>query len=206
MIGVDFTVQSAVMRLIAGLIIVALQGAAIAATAVLLGDNGPRYDGRRTLAPWPHVDLIGLGTLILTGFGWGRSIDIDPASLRIGRWGLVVAVLAGSVALFIAAPVLQLLAAPLIERLDYTAGVTVAAFLADAARLCIIMGLLALLPIPPLAGAHFLTALGLPIPKQAGLYLSIVLLLASIFGVTRYVLKPAYDIIAPLLLGIDSFL
>ena len=206
MIIADFTVQAVVTRLVAGLIIVALQGAVIASVAVILGDDGPRYDGRRTISPWPHVDLVGLGSLMLTGFGWGRSVDIDPTSLRPGRWGLVVAVLAGSAALLAVAPLLQLLTAPLIERLDFTTGVTVAAFLLEAERLFIVMALLALLPIPPLAGAHFLTALGFSVPKQAGAYLAWILLIASFFGVTRLVLKPAYDVIAPLLLRADSFL
>ena len=51
MIGSDLTLQLVVMRLFAGLIIATVQGATIAAVAVLLGDKGPRYDGRLTPAP-----------------------------------------------------------------------------------------------------------------------------------------------------------
>jgi Zn-dependent protease len=203
MIGTDLTVQLLVLRLIAGLIIATVQGAVIAGMAVLLGDQGPRYDGRLTLLPWGHVDVLGLGSLMLTGFGWGRPVAIDPDKLRLGRWGLVLAVLAQSAALLLAGVVLLLLAIPLLRVLDFTAGVTAAAFVREAARLCVWMALLSLLPIPPLAGSHFLAALGLRVPKQAGIYLGWALFAASVFGVTRIVLAPAYYLIAPMLLGID---
>jgi Zn-dependent protease len=204
MIGADLTVQLVVVRLVAGLIIAIVQGLAIAWTAVLLGDKGPRYDGRLTVLPSPHVDLLGLGSIMLTGFGWGRPVAIDAGELRLGRWGLVVAVLAGSVALLLVAVVLLLLAIPMLRVLDFTAGVTAAAFVRVAARLCVWMALFALLPIPTLAGAHFLTALGIPVPKRAGTYLGWGLLVASIFGVTSTVLTPAYNFIAPLVLGVDA--
>lgn len=203
MIGADLTVQLMVLRLLAGLIIATLQGAAIAAVAVLLGDNGPRYDGRLTLLLFGHVDLLGLGALVLTGFGWGRPVAIEAGALRPGRWGLVAAVLAGSAVLLLAGVLLPLLAIPLLTLLDYTAGVSAAAFVREAARLCVWMALFSLVPIPPLAGAHFLAALGVLVPKHAGAYLGWALLAASVFGATRLVLTPAYNWIAPLLLGID---
>lgn len=199
----DLTIQLVVLRLLAGLIIAAVQGGAIAATAVLLGDKGPRYDGRLTLLPWGHVDLLGLGSLLLTGFGWGRPVAIEAGKLRLGRWGLVVAVLAGSAVLLLVGFLLLLLAIPLLKVLDYTAGVAAAAFVREAARLCVWMALFSLVPIPPLAGGHFLTALGLSVPKQASTYLGSALLVASVFGVTHVVLTPAFGLIAPIVLGID---
>ncbi len=206
MISTDLTVQLVLLRLLAGIIIATVQGAVIAGVAVLLGDKGPRYDGRLTVLPWGHIDLLGLGSLMLTGFGWGRPVAIDSGKLRLGRWGLVVAVLVASAALLLVGFLLLLLAAPLLRGLDYTAGVTAAAFVREAAGLCVWMALFSLLPIPPLAGAHFLAALGLSVPKQAATYLGWALFVASVFGVTEAVLLPAYNLIAPLLLGINSLL
>jgi Zn-dependent protease len=203
MIGEDLTFQLLVMRLLAGVILFTVQGAAIAAAAVLLGDRGPRYDGRLSLLPVSHVDFLGLGSIVLTGFGWGRPVAIEAEKLRIGRWGLVVAVLAGSATLLLLGVLLLLVVIPLITLLPYTWGLTTAAFVRLAARLCVWMALFALLPIPPLAGAHFLAALGIAVPRKAGLYLGWALLAASIFGLTRTVLTPAYRLLAPLLLGVD---
>jgi hypothetical protein len=113
-------------------------------------------------------------------------------------------VLAGAVALLLLGFVLLLLVIPLLTVLDYTSGIAVAAFLRIAAERCVWAALLSLLPIPPLAGAHFLTALGIQVPKQAGTYLGWVLLVASVFGITRVVLAPAYNLIAPLVIATAS--
>ncbi len=204
MIGPDLTIQLVVLRFLAGLIIAAVQGAAIAATAVLLGDKGPRYDGRLTLLPFGHIDLLGLGSLILTGFGWGKPVAIEAAQLRPGRWGLVAATLAGSIALLATAYLLLLLVIPLLTLLPYTAGMTAAAFVRIAARLCIWMALFALLPVPPLAGAHFLEAVGIRLPATTSPWIGGGLLVASIVGITGAVLAPGYGVVAPLILGVDG--
>ena len=80
-------------------------------------------------------------------------------------------------------------------------GVTAVSFVRQTAQLCVWMALFSLVPIPPLAGAHFLSALGISLPERAGSYLGWALLVASIFGVTRIVLRPAFAIVAPLVLG-----
>lgn len=206
MSGLDLTVQLVIMRLVAGVMLVTVHGAVIAGAAVLLGDNGPRHDGRLSLLTTGHIDLLGLGALVLTGFGWGRPVAIDAGRLRPGRWGLVLAVLAGSAALLLLGVGLLLLAGPLLRALDFSAGVTAAAFVRMAARLCVWMALFSLLPIPPLAGAHLLTALGIAVPGRLGTYLGWGLLLAAVFGVTQRALAPAYYLIAPPLLGVDAAL
>jgi Zn-dependent protease len=201
MFGAELTLQLVVVRLFAGIIIATVQGASIAAAAVLLGDKGPRYDGRLTLALLGHIDLVGIFSMALSGFGWGKPVAIEAAQLRFGRWGLVIAVLAGSIALLVASYVLLLLVIPLLTLLPYTAGLTAAAFVRLAARLCVWMALFTLLPLPPLAGAHFLEALGVRLPARATLFISWGLLLVSLFGITRMVLTPVYAVIAPLILG-----
>lgn len=204
MIAQDLTIQLAVMRFLTGLISAATQGFAIAATAVLLGDKGPRYDGRLTLLPFRHIDLIGLASVILTGFGWSKFVAIEAAQLRLGRWGLIVAALAGSVALLALAWLLLLLVVPILTYLPYTAGLTGAAFVRLAARLCVWLALFALLPIPPLAGGHLLDAIGIRLPPTATVWLACGLLAASILGLTGAVLAPAYGLVAPLVLGVDA--
>jgi hypothetical protein len=189
------------MRFFAGLIIVTIHGAVIAWAALLLGDKGPRYDGRTTLAPWGHVDLVGLVSFMLSGFGWGKPVALDAQELRFGRWGLVIAVLAGSAALLVLAYLLVVLTIPVLTYLPYTAGLTGAAFLRLAARLCVWAALLALVPLPPLAGRQFLAALGLRLPKAAGMWIGWGLLVVSFLGFTRLVLAPAYGVVGPLVLG-----
>lgn len=204
MFGSDLTVDLVVMRVIAGITIMTVQGLVLAAVALLLGDKGPQYDGKLTAWPWGHVDLLGLLSMALTGFGWSRPVAIDPAQLRPGRWGLVVAVLASSVALLLLGFLLLQLAVPLLTGLEYTAAVTASAFVREAAQLCVWIALFSLLPIPPLTGAHFLAALGIAVPERFTTFLGWALFVASIFGVTRVVVTPAYNLLAPLILGADN--
>lgn len=199
----DLTIQLVLMRLLAGIIIAVIQGTAIAAVAVLLGDKGPRHDGRVNLLTPHHISLLGLGSLMLTGYGWGQPVSVEADKMRAGRLGLVLAVLGGSAALLALAVLLLLLAGPMVKSLDFSTGMAGAAFVRLAARLCVWMALFSLLPIPPLAGAHFLAAIGISIPRQAGVYFGWALLLASLIGVTQKILTPAYNIVAPLLLGVD---
>lgn len=200
-IGHDLTVQQLVLRLLAGIFLVSVQGATIAAVGVLLGDKGPIHDGRLTLVPVAHVDVLGFVSLLLSGFGWSRPVAIDAPQLKIGRWGLVIAALAGSAALLAMGYVLLLLVIPLLTQLPYTAGIAAAAFVRLAARLCVWMALFALLPVPPLAGAHLLTAIGIRLPASASIPIGWVLFAASAFGITRTVLLPIYDVVAPLVIG-----
>lgn len=205
MIGADLTIQLVVMRLIAGIIIATVQGATIAAAAVLLGDKGPRYDGRLTLLPTSHVDLLGLGLMALAGVGWSQPVAVETAQLRGGRWGLVAVALAGTLVLLLLAWLMLLLTVPILTSIPDTAGITLAAFLRVAARLSVWVAIFTLLPLPPLAGAHLLAAVGIRLPPVAGTVIMWVLAIASLFGVTRLVLTPVYDLVAPLVLGADMF-
>ncbi|MCD7061391.1 hypothetical protein [Pelagibacterium xiamenense] len=201
MILSDLTLQLLAFRLAAGLLVFTVQGAAIAAMAVALGDAGPRHDGRLSGWPAPHIDMLGLGAILLTGFGWARPVAIEADALRGGRWGLVGAVVASSAVLLLLGVLLLQLAIPLLTVLPPTPGLVAVAFVRTAARICVWIALFSLLPLPPLAGAHFLAALGVGVPRQAGPVVGLVLFAASLFGVTRMVLKPVYDVVAPVVLG-----
>lgn len=203
MIGPELTLQLMVQRLVAGLIIATVQSAAMAAAAVLLGDKGPRHDRRLSAWPTAHIDMLGLGSLMLTGFGWSRALAIDPAQMRCGRWGLVGLVLAGSAAQLLAGYLILKLVIPLLTILPDTAGLAAAAFVRVTSQLCVWMALFSLLPLPPLAGGHFLRAVGIVVPRQTDGYLGWALLIASVLGVTRVVLTPAFELVAPIVLGND---
>jgi Zn-dependent protease len=199
----DITIQLLLFRLIAGLMVVTVHGVALAMAAVWLGDDGPRHDGRLTLFPSAHVDMLGLGSIMLTGLGWGRPVAIEAGKLRTGRWGLAVAVLAASAAVLALAALLPMLAEPLLTTLPLSEGLAAAAFVRVGAQMCVWIALFALLPVPPLAGAHLLVALGIRLPRQAGTVFGLALIAASISGLSGRLLAPLHGLIAPILLGVD---
>src|SRR5215204_5815780 len=68
-----------------------------ATSAYFLGDDTAYRDGRVTLNPISHLDLLGSLMLLMAGFGWGRPTPVVPSKLRGGVFGPVAVALAGPV-------------------------------------------------------------------------------------------------------------
>lgn len=49
--------------------------------AYKLGDDTSKLQGRLSLNPFKHVDPLGLVTLLILGFGWGKPVQIDSRNL-----------------------------------------------------------------------------------------------------------------------------
>lgn len=76
---------------------ITLHEAAHAYSAYRLGDDTAYRQGRVTLNPASHLDVLGSLMLLMAGFGWGRPTPITPAKLRGGVLGPVAVALAGPV-------------------------------------------------------------------------------------------------------------
>ena len=89
---------SAAVAFLLGLVVgITVHEASHAASAYLLGDDTAYRDGRVTLNPVSHLDLLGSMMLLLAGFGWGRPTPVVPSKLRGGVFGPVAVALAGPV-------------------------------------------------------------------------------------------------------------
>lgn len=53
-----------------------------AIVAVKLGDDTPKYQGRLTLNPFAHVDIVGFIMILLVGFGWARPVETNPQAFK----------------------------------------------------------------------------------------------------------------------------
>lgn len=51
-------------------------------TATYFGDDTPRLNGRLTLNPLSHLDLMGSILLLLFGFGWAKPVPVNPYVLQ----------------------------------------------------------------------------------------------------------------------------
>ena len=197
----DVSFQMIGFRVLTLFLVAGVLGFLLAAVAVYLGDKGPRYDGRLSLVPTRHIDLAGAFAMVAFGLGWIRPLDIDARQLKPGRFGIFIVVLAGICGLLVLALLLDALVRPALVYLPFTAGITAAAFLDAAAGLTIWFALFNLLPVPPLAGGLLLEAVGVRVPAQVRWVLTAGLLALVAFGLAERGLRPAYALLAPLLLG-----
>ncbi len=83
------------VRIMIIFLVVPIHEYAHAWSAVKLGDDTPRYQGRLTLNPIAHVDIIGAICLLFAGFGWGKPVQIDPRNFREYRKGNALCAAAG---------------------------------------------------------------------------------------------------------------
>src|SRR6056297_696116 len=62
----------------------------------LLGDPTPKANGRLTLNPLAHLDLMGSLVLIITRrIGWAKPVPINPRYYKNPRKGLMIVGIAG---------------------------------------------------------------------------------------------------------------
>lgn len=47
-----------------------------------LGDKTPRSQGRLTLNPFMHIDIMGFILILLVGFGWAKPVQTNPSAFK----------------------------------------------------------------------------------------------------------------------------
>jgi len=127
-----------------------------------LGDKTPRFQGRLTLNPIPHIDPIGFILILLVGFGWAKPVQTNPSAYRRYYKDDLKVSIAGPVANIIVAVVstvvlilfLKILA---FTHLSYNTAIDIIfMILKNIVRWNILLFFLNLLPIPGFDGFHVL--------------------------------------------------
>jgi Zn-dependent protease len=142
---------SAAVAFLLGLVIgITVHEASHATSAYLLGDDTAYRDGRVTLNPASHLDLLGSMMLLLAGFGWGRPTPVVPSKLRGGVFGPVAVALAGPVSnlLIVAVCAALYLLPPFRDQDGYLFILVVMVAFTNA-----LLFVFNLIPIPPLDGS-----------------------------------------------------
>ena len=201
---IDFSPQQLVLRFCALLFIAGVHGLAVAATAVALGDPGPRQDGRLTLSPLAHLDILGGISAVLFSVGWIKPIAIDPAKLRPGRAGLALVVIAGAVATILSALALRLVRPMILPLLPDTASAAAFALIETTGRLSLWFALVNVLPVPCLTGSHLLVIV-MPQWRDAirklQLFAAVLLVVLAATGLITGLLAPIHRVLAGPILG-----
>ena len=127
-----------------------------------LGDNTARWNGRITMNPIKHFDLIGTLSMLFLGIGWAKPVPINTRNFKNPKKGMAITGLAGPVANLI----LGFLGAILLHLSDlifsFTSdnqslinlGFIIYLFLYTFMYLNIYLAVFNLLPIPPFDGSR----------------------------------------------------
>ena len=120
--------------------------------ARLFGDETAKRDGRLTLNPLSHLDLVGTLMLFLVGFGWAKPVPVHYANLKPVRLGVFCVALAGCATNILIAAIAIFVQQGRLARADSI----FSAMLPIVARINIMLGAFNLIPIPPLDGSKIL--------------------------------------------------
>ena len=139
-----------------------------ARVAYALGDYTPKLDGRLTLNPAAHIDIIGMLMLFVVHFGWAKPVRINPNNFRNPRRDDILVSLAGPFSNLVMAFVTLIVLLLLVKI-----GVPLSDGAYSVLQLIMIINInfaiFNMLPIPPLDGSQVLRNL---LPYKMAYYFS----------------------------------
>jgi len=157
-----------------------------------LGDPTPRNQGRLTLDPINHIDMIGLIMLVFAGFGWAKPVQINTGNFKNPRTGDILVSLAGCTANFIMA----FFALLILYVVTYKFKINNQIFIQivwPIVNINLMLMILNLLPIPPLDGFHvfknLINSKHQNILYQLDRYGFLILILLSFTGVLGFIIN-----------------
>jgi Zn-dependent protease len=181
--------------------------------AVWAGDPTPEVNGRLTLNPLAHLDLIGTLCMFFAHFGWAKPVPVNPYNFRNLRRDNVLVSIAGvtvnlamaGVAAIMYHVLYTLHLVPLPGGEVISVPVVVHAWVLYSVILNVGLAVFNMIPIPPLDGSHVVETL---VPYQYGeqwgtfqRFGPMLLLLLVFTGVTGRIMSFVVEPVVRVLLG-----
>ena len=130
-----------------------------------LGDDTAKNQGRLSLNPLVHLDLLGTLLLFIVHFGWAKPVPVDPRNFKNPKKDMLLVALAGPVSNILTAIVAAVVLKAIFENFA-SAGIppgsgidVVAQMLVWFIYIGIVLAVFNMIPVPPLDGSRVLYGL-----------------------------------------------
>ena len=126
--------------------------------ALKLGDTTARDQGRLTLNPIKHIDVVGFLMMVVFGFGWAKPVPVDMRNLRNPKRDMAIVALAGPVSNLLLAVVFAIIGGVVlaIPVSNYTFHSIVIDVVFRIMSMSIGLAIFNMIPLPPLDGSKIL--------------------------------------------------
>lgn len=213
------TIQKITIWILPVLLAVSLHEAAHAWMADKKGDATARLMGRLTFNPLKHIDPIGTIVvpalmLFATGFafGWAKPVPVDARNLHNPKKDMMWVALAGPVSNFIMAVLWAVFLNISVLFVDSRSSISMFFLLMPVAGITVnvILGVLNLLPIPPLDGGRIMAGILPPAASMQyskiepyGFFIIIALMLSGMLSSIIFPVVNLFLIVLSAISGLD---